>query len=69
MADGVSIEVCVLGDLEVTGDGVRLDLGGPMLVRVVTVLVAYAPRAVPLDLLIDHLWGDEAPRTALRRRS
>lgn len=55
----------VLGPLElVGGDGRLVDLGGPKLRAVLSLLLLDANRVVPLDRLIDQLWGDEPPASA-----
>ncbi|MER7006163.1 BTAD domain-containing putative transcriptional regulator [Dactylosporangium sp. NPDC000555] len=55
----------VLGPMElVGGDGQIVDLGGPKLRAVLSLLLLDANRVVPLDRLIDQLWGDEPPASA-----
>ena len=50
----------VLGPLEVLVDGVPLPLGGPKQRVVVAVLVAAAGRPVPVDVLLEAIYGEEA---------
>ena len=57
--------VRVLGSLDVAVDGVPVRLGSPSERRVIAVLVAGAGVA-GRDRLIDALWGDNPPRSALR---
>ncbi len=55
------MRVQVLGDLEVRRDGVVLGLGGPKQRALVGLLVAARGRPVPIERLIDQLWGEEPP--------
>ncbi|MFC4999526.1 BTAD domain-containing putative transcriptional regulator [Dactylosporangium cerinum] len=48
----------------VGGDGGIVDLGAPKLRAVLSLLLLDANRVVPLDRLIDQLWGDEPPASA-----
>src|SRR5262245_42904610 len=58
------MEFRILGPLEVSaGDG-AIRLGGPKQRAVLAHLILRANRPVPVDLLIDGLWGDEPPETA-----
>ena len=58
------MEFRILGPLEVSaGDG-AIKLGGPKQRAVLAHLILRANRPVPLDLLIDGLWGEEPPVTA-----
>src|SRR6478735_7855941 len=55
----------VLGPLEVTDpEGTALDLSSPKLRALLTLLLLDAGRVVPLDRIIDQLWGDEPPASA-----
>lgn len=57
--------VCrVLGPLEVTVDGVTLDLGGALPRRLLTALIAAGGQAVPDDRLIDTIWSGHPPAKA-----
>src|SRR3954451_3216961 len=61
----VGVKYGILGPLEVVDDGGRvLDMGGRKQRAVLAVLVLHANRVVPLERLIDDLWGDEAPARA-----
>src|SRR5262245_32156399 len=54
----------ILGPLEVSaGDG-AIKLGGPKQRAVLANLILRANRHVPVDLLIDGLWGEEPPESA-----
>jgi DNA-binding SARP family transcriptional activator/tRNA A-37 threonylcarbamoyl transferase component Bud32 len=58
------MEFRILGPLEVSaGDG-ALKVGGPKQRAVLAHLILRANRPVPVDLLIDSLWGEEPPETA-----
>lgn len=54
----------VLGPLEVTRDGVSIDLGPRKQRAVLAILLLNANRVVPTSRLIDDLWGDAPPETA-----
>ncbi|MBK9740358.1 MAG: winged helix-turn-helix domain-containing protein [Actinobacteria bacterium] len=56
----------VLGPLTATLDGRPLSLGGPVQRRLLASLIAHAPDVVPADRLIDDVWGEAAPPTAVR---
>jgi len=51
----------VLGDLEVEVAGGLADLGGPKPRALLSLLVAAAGRPVPLEQLIDQMWGEDPP--------
>jgi basic membrane lipoprotein Med (substrate-binding protein (PBP1-ABC) superfamily)/DNA-binding SARP family transcriptional activator/tRNA A-37 threonylcarbamoyl transferase component Bud32 len=58
------MEFRILGPVEVSaGDG-AIKLGGPKQRAVLAHLILRANHPVPVDLLIDGLWGDEPPGTA-----
>jgi DNA-binding SARP family transcriptional activator len=59
------IEFRVLGPLEVLEDGEPLSLGGRKQRMVLAMLLLEAGRVVSSERLIDAIWGDEPPRTAL----
>jgi YVTN family beta-propeller protein len=54
----------LLGPLEASRDGVRLDLGPRKQRAVLALLLLSANRIVPTERLIDDLWGDAPPETA-----
>jgi len=59
----------ILGPLEVSVDGARLALSGQRQRRLLTALLLQPNRVVPVDQLVDSVWGTEAPptvRTALQ---
>jgi DNA-binding SARP family transcriptional activator/WD40 repeat protein len=56
----------VLGALTVTDGGRPLALGGPVQRRLLAAMLAHAPNAVSSETLVDDVWGEAAPATALR---
>src|SRR4051812_5973632 len=66
MADreATSLDVRVLGPFEVVRDGVVVDVGGPRQRAVLAHLALARGRVVPVERLIDRLWGDEVPSSA-----
>src|SRR5262249_23312586 len=61
----LSVEFKVLGPLEVVRNGRLVSLGGARQGRVLAVVVASANAVVSADRLIDVVWGDEPPDSAL----
>ncbi|WP_369822120.1 BTAD domain-containing putative transcriptional regulator [Saccharomonospora sp. CUA-673] len=59
------MQVALLGPVRVeTEDGTPADVGGPRLRMLLARLALDAGRAVPVEALIDGLWGDEPPAGA-----
>jgi DNA-binding SARP family transcriptional activator/WD40 repeat protein/tRNA A-37 threonylcarbamoyl transferase component Bud32 len=56
----------VLGPVGAAREGASVALGGPQQRRVLAVLVADAGRVVPIDRLVDAMWGGEPPDHARR---
>ncbi len=54
----------ILGSLEVSAGGVVVDLGPPKQRALFAILLLHAGEIVPIDRLIDLLWGENPPRTA-----
>ena len=54
----------LLGALEVSAKGAVADLGPPKQRALLAILLLHAGEIVPIDRLIDLLWGENAPRTA-----
>ena len=54
----------ILGPLEVSVNGTPLALSGQRQRRLLTALLLQPNRAVPVDQLVDSVWGAEAPPTA-----
>jgi DNA-binding SARP family transcriptional activator len=59
-----SVQYAILGRLEVTDAGRRLDIGTRRQRQLLAVLLLDANRVVSLDRLIDELWGDTPPNAA-----
>ena len=57
--------VHVLGPLEVAGEGGLLRLGGSKQRALLALLALHPGRVVPTDSLVDQLWGERPPRTAV----
>jgi DNA-binding SARP family transcriptional activator/tetratricopeptide (TPR) repeat protein len=60
----VLIEFRVLGPVEVWAGGRLVDAGQPRQRAVLAALLADAGRAVPVESVIDRVWGEEPPRGA-----
>jgi DNA-binding SARP family transcriptional activator/tetratricopeptide (TPR) repeat protein len=56
------VEFRVLGAVEVAVGGVRLDVGHARQCDVLTVLLLDAGRVVPVERLVERVWGDRPPR-------
>lgn len=56
---------CVLGPLELHSDDGMLSLRGPKLQQLLALLVMRANKIVQVDTLVDELWSEAPPRTAL----
>ena len=61
-----SLRIAVLGPLEATIDGAVVDLGSRKQRAVLGVLTALAPAAVPVERLVDEIWGEAGPANPLR---
>jgi DNA-binding SARP family transcriptional activator len=60
------VDYRLLGPLTVHGpDGARMDLGPPKQRAVLAVLLLHRGAVVPTERLVDAVWGDEAPPSAL----
>jgi len=60
----VSLELRVLGALEVWHDGSLVDIRAPKHRQLLTLLATRPNKPVSLQTLVDELWEGEAPRTA-----
>ena len=58
------IEFLVLGPLEVRVDGISVPLGGAKQRVVLAVLLLHANEVVPLERMIDEVWGEDPPASA-----
>ena len=56
----------ILGPLDVSDDGCRIDLGGPRQRALLALLLLNANEVVTRDRLIDELWGETPPATAVK---
>lgn len=54
----LAVQLAVLGPVEVSRDGELLDVGGPKPRALLAALALAEGRAVPVDSLLDLLWGD-----------
>jgi DNA-binding SARP family transcriptional activator len=60
------VRVSVLGPLDVSVDGTRVAISGPLPRRLLAVLASRARHTVPVDTLIDSLWRGEPPAGAVQ---
>ena len=56
----------ILGPLEVRSDARALSLGGVRERSLLAVLLLNANELVPTDRLVDELWGEDLPKTAVK---
>jgi predicted ATPase/DNA-binding SARP family transcriptional activator len=59
------VEFRILGPLEVARSGRLLPLGGRRARSVLAVLVVFAGDTVPISTIVEEVWGDNPPRTAV----
>ena len=59
------LSVGLLGTFEVHRDGRVVELGGQKQRAVLAILALNAPRVVSIDTLVDLLWGEQPPKTAV----
>lgn len=57
----MAVQVRVLGDLEVVVDDGPVDLGGPKPRALLALLVAADGHPVPVERLVDQMWGEDPP--------
>ena len=62
----VVIEFTVFGPLEAARDGVAVTVGGPRQRAVLAALLLAGGRHVSMDALVDAVWGDSVPATAIK---
>ena len=60
-----ALDFRLLGPLEVMRDGASLDVGGARRRSVLAILLLHRGEAVSVDRLVDGLWGDEPPDSAV----
>ena len=58
------LDIRVLGPLQVAANGTSLPLGGAKQRAVLALLLLHANEVVPLDRLVDELWGESPPDSA-----
>ena len=58
------MEFRILGPLEVWDEGGEVLLGGPKLRGLLTILLLHSNEVVPIDRLIEDLWGEDSPERA-----
>ncbi|MFZ2241943.1 MAG: winged helix-turn-helix domain-containing protein, partial [Gordonia amarae] len=59
------MKFAILSHLEVTRDGVPVDLGTPKARALLAALVLARPHAVSVDSLIAQLWGEHPPASVM----
>ncbi|MEN3356833.1 MAG: hypothetical protein V7637_815 [Mycobacteriales bacterium] len=59
-----SVELCLLGDVRLTADGHAVDIGPARQRTLLAVLAVDAGQRVPIDTLIDRIWGEAPPAAA-----
>ncbi|MCI0688046.1 MAG: tetratricopeptide repeat protein [Sporichthyaceae bacterium] len=60
----MAVEFGLLGDIEMRVDGRLVDIGHARQTAVLAALLIEPNRAVPLDHLLDRIWGDRPPQRA-----
>jgi DNA-binding SARP family transcriptional activator len=61
LAPEIAVEIRLFGSFEVVVDGRPIPVGGHGERSVLALLACSAPRVVPVDRLIDDLWGEDLP--------
>ncbi|GII59764.1 hypothetical protein Pth03_81530 [Planotetraspora thailandica] len=64
-SSGDNLRLQILGPLRVWRDGVELDTGPRQQAYLLALLLAHAGRPISTSALIDLIWGDDAPASAL----
>lgn len=59
-----SLDVLVLGPLQVRADGAHVAIAGTKPRAILSLLGLYAGQVLAADVLVDVLWGEEPPRTS-----
>lgn len=59
-----SLEIRLLGPLEVRKEGATLELGGTRSRSLLALLCLNRGAVVPIDVIVDQLWGESPPTTA-----
>jgi DNA-binding SARP family transcriptional activator len=63
------VELGILGPVEARADGQALDTGHPRRRAVLAVLLLELGRTIPAQVLIDRVWGEDPPASALNTLS
>ena len=58
------MEFSILGPLDAVDDGASVDLAGGKQTALLAFLLLQAGRVVPMDRLVDGLWGEDVPESA-----
>ena len=66
IGDGASLRFETLGPLRVTANDQVLPLGPPLQRALLAALLIDAGQTVQVPVLLDRLWGDEPPGTAVK---
>ncbi|WP_248965658.1 AfsR/SARP family transcriptional regulator [Sphaerisporangium perillae] len=64
-ARAAGLHFAVLGPLEVTRDGERLDLGGSRVKAVVATLLIAQGKVVTVDRIVEAVWAEQAPNSVM----
>ncbi len=62
---GATLELGILGPIEARADGAPVTLGGPRQRAVLAVLTLHPNQVVSVDRLVDDIWGENPPATAV----
>jgi len=62
---GANLDLGILGPIEVRTDGAPAPLGGPRQRAVLAVLAINPNQVVSVDRLVDDIWGEHPPATAV----
>ena len=62
-----TVHLNILGSLEIWADQHRLRLGGPIQERVLVTLLLESGRVVPVTRLVEAVWDEEPPATAMHQ--
>jgi len=66
VADRVEVRFRLLGPVEVWAGSTQLVVGGPRQYGVLAALAVDAGRLVPVEVLVDRVWGEDPPERARR---
>ncbi|GIF47142.1 transcriptional regulator [Asanoa ferruginea] len=64
-ADGSSLRIQILGPLKLWRDGAEIDAGPPQQVSLLALLVARVGKPTSTGELVDLIWGEDAPPSAV----